>query len=104
MGHHIVGYFGGIIDTTNVSAVLKLNLSKTDFYSEKYTSFLIWNPYDNDTSVSINIGSQVYDIYNSVNNLFIHLDAMGLIQINIPGSNSVIITLVPDGAEIEMNW
>jgi len=101
-GSSHVGYLGGIIDTTNVNAVLKLNLSKTDFYSEKYTSFLIWNPYDNDTSVSINIGSQVYDIYNSINNVFIHLDAMGLIQINIQGSNSVIITLVPDGAEIEM--
>ncbi|MBC8319373.1 MAG: T9SS type A sorting domain-containing protein [Bacteroidetes bacterium] len=102
-GSSHVGYLGGIVDTTNVSAVLKLNLSLTDFYAEKYSSFLMWNPYDTDTSVTIDIGSQVYDIYNSINNSFMYHDVIGIIQIPIPASNSVIITLVPNGAAIEMS-
>nr|NQU92515.1 T9SS type A sorting domain-containing protein [Bacteroidota bacterium] len=101
-GSSHVGYLGGIIDTTDVSAILKLNLSKTDFYAEKYTSFLMWNPYDADTSATINLGAQVYDVYNSISNLFTHNDATGFIQVTIPASNSVLITLVPDGATIEM--
>ncbi|MCF8366984.1 MAG: T9SS type A sorting domain-containing protein, partial [Bacteroidales bacterium] len=82
-------------------AVLKLNLSLTDFYSENYSTFLMWNPYQKDTLVTINLGSQINDIYNSINNQFIINDATGIIQILIPASNSVIITLVPDGATIE---
>jgi len=101
-GSSHVGYLGGIVDTTNVSAILKLNLSKTDFYAEKFPSYLMWNPYDLDTVVSINIGSQICDIYNSINNNFIQNYVSGLVQISIPASNSVVITLVPNNAVIQI--
>lgn len=96
-----VGYLGAIVETTNVIAILKLNLSVTDFYSENYPSFLLWNPYENDTSVIINIGSQSKGIYNSINNQFIYNDVIGSINILIPALNSVLITLVPSDAIIE---
>ena len=100
-GSSHVGYLGGIIDTTNVKAILKLNLTKTDFYAENYPSYLLWNPYENDTTVSINIGEQELDIYNSLNNSFIIEDASGIVNITIPATNSVLLVYVPVGAQIK---
>ncbi len=102
-GSSHVGYFGGIIATTNVDAVLKLDLCKTDFYSTSHPSFLIWNPYENDTTVTINVGSSEVDIYNSIENTFIKNDVSGTIDISIPAKNSVILVYVPNNAEIEYN-
>ncbi len=96
-----VGYFGGIISTTNVDAVLKLDLCKTDFYATSYPSFLIWNPYDNDTTITINVGGSEVDIYNSLENAFIINDVSGIINISIPANNSVMLVYVPNNAEIE---
>ncbi len=100
-GSSHVGYLGGILDTTNVKAVLKLNLTKTDFYTENYPSYLFWNPYTAETTISINVGTQVSDIYNSISNSFIVEDATGIINITIPAENSVLLVYVPNGAAIE---
>ncbi|MDA3906740.1 MAG: T9SS type A sorting domain-containing protein [Bacteroidales bacterium] len=95
-----VGYFGGIVFTTNVEAILKLDLCKTDFYSTSYPSFLLWNPYDITTTISMNIGEEVVDVYNSIENTFILNDVSGTVDISIPANMSVLLVYVPNNAEI----
>lgn len=98
-----VGYLGGIVSRTNVEAVLKLDLCKTDFYSNAYPSFLIWNPYDNDTTISLNVGEDIIDIYNSIDNAFILNDVSGTLDISIPANKSLILVFVPNNAEMTNN-
>lgn len=95
-----VGYLGAMISMTNVEAVLKLDLCKTDFYSNAYPSFLIWNPYDNDTLISLDVGEETIDIYNSIDNAFILNNVSGTVDISIPANKSVILVYVPNNANL----
>lgn len=95
-----VGYFGGIISTTNVDAILKLDLCKTDFYSTAFPSFLLWNPYDTETTITLNVGDEKIDVYNAIKNAFILNDVSGMVDISIPANTSVILVYVPNNAEI----
>src|ERR1035437_3055617 len=64
-----VGIFGGIIDTTNVEAILKLDMLKTDYYHDSaYPTYLIYNPYTFIQIVNLNVGSGQHDIYDAVSN------------------------------------
>jgi len=99
-----VGYFGGIISTTNVEAVLKLDLCKTDFYSNTYPSFLLWNPYDFTTTVSLNVGEEEVDVYNSIENAFILNGVSGTVDISIPANKSVLLVYIPVNAEITYDY
>ncbi len=59
-GSSHVGIFGGIIDTTNISMILKLDLLKTDyFHKDAFPSFLYYNPYPSEKSVAIDVGNAV---------------------------------------------
>jgi hypothetical protein len=98
-----VGYFGGIISTTNVDAILKLDLCKTDFYATSYPTFLLWNPYNTDTTVSMNVGNNAIDIYNSIANTFIYTNVNNIVDVVIPASSSVILVYVSKDAQIEYN-
>ena len=99
-GSSHVGYLGGIVSTTNIAAVLKLDLCKTDFYSNAYPTFLIWNPYDQVTTISLNVGEDIIDVYNSMDNTFLLNDVSGNVDITIPANKSVLLVYVPDMAEI----
>lgn len=95
-----VGYFGGIIESTNVKKILKLDLCKTDFYGSSYPTYLLWNPYDKDTTVSINVGEMAIDIYNSLDNNFSHNSVSNIVEFTLPAYNSVILVYVPTSAII----
>ncbi len=98
-----VGYFGSLIDTTNIEAILKLDLTKTDFYSTAYPTFLLWNPYATDTIISLNVGEEQKDIYNVIENEFILNELSGHVEILIPAHKSIILVYVPDDAEIVLD-
>lgn len=96
-GSSHVGYLGAIVDTTNIEAILKLDLCATDFYASSYPTYLIWNPYNNDTTISINVGASPIDIYNSIENKYIVQNVSGNTSITIPAKNSVILVYIPNG-------
>tara|TARA_R110000868_G_scaffold396971_4_gene669473 strand:- start:231 stop:3452 length:3222 start_codon:yes stop_codon:yes gene_type:complete len=93
-----VGYFGSIIDTTNVEGILKLDLLKTDFFrDEAYPTYLINNPYESSKTVSIDVGNGSKDIYESTTNSFISTGITGDTEITIPALSSFVIVLTPSG-------
>ncbi len=103
-GSSHIGIFGGIIDTTNVPMILKLDLLKTDyFHTAAYPSLLYYNPYSEDKSVMIDVGSGMHDVYNAVTNTIIKSGVTGTTTITIPADAPVLAVIIPAGAVITYN-
>ncbi len=97
-GSSHVGILGGIIDTTNVPMILKLDVLKTDYYHPAaYPTYLFFNPYDSSKSVEIDVGSGQKDLYDAVTNQFLVTGASGLTSFIIPGSSAALIVVTPSG-------
>ncbi|MDA3860559.1 MAG: T9SS type A sorting domain-containing protein [Melioribacteraceae bacterium] len=97
-GSSHVGIFGSVIDTTDVKGILKLDLLKTDFFrDDAYPTYLIYNPYDVEQTISFDVGFASSDIYESTSNSYLKSGVSGLTQINIPALRSYIVVLTPSG-------
>ncbi len=97
-GSSHVGIFGAIIDTTNISRILKLDVLKTDYYrSTAYPTYLYFNPYAQDTMVSIDVGNTSCDLYDAVNNTFLDQNVIGLTSFPIAADAAVLVVLTPAG-------
>ncbi len=100
-GSSHIGIAGGIIDTTDVSMILRLDLLKTDyFHTDAYPSYLYYNPYTTGKQVTINTGSGSYDIYDAVSNTIIAGGVTGNALITIPADAAVIAVIIPSGTTI----
>ena len=100
-GSSHVGIAGGIIDTTDVSMILRLDLLKTDyFHSNAYPSYLYYNPYTNSRQVTFDAGSGSHDIYDAVSNTVIAGGVTGNTLITIPADAAVIAVSIPAGSTI----
>jgi len=100
-GSSHVGILGGIIDTTNVTGILKLDLRKTDYFQDNaYPSFLFYNPYDQLKSVTFDVGSQTIDLYDAVSKSFIATGISGQTSLNVPADGALLIVLAPAGGTI----
>lgn len=99
-----VGILGGIIDSTNIPMILKLDLLKTDyFHDEAHPTYLMYNPYEDEQSIELEVGWGIYDIYDAVSSSFIQYSASGTTAINIPADNALILVMVPAGSDIQSN-
>ncbi|MCU7497087.1 MAG: T9SS type A sorting domain-containing protein [Ignavibacteria bacterium] len=95
------GIFGGIIDTTNVEKILRLDLLKTDYFHAKaYPTYLYFNPYGSDKSVVMELGSGTHDIYDAVSGSFIKTGVSGSAEITIPADRAVIAVITPSGGRV----
>ncbi len=93
-----VGYLGAILDTTNVEKILRFDLLKTDFYHDTaYASYLYYNPYTSEKTITIKLPAGSYDLYDAVSNAFLSRGTSGNADVSIPASMARIIVLVPAG-------
>ena len=100
-GSSHVGILGGIIDSTNVRMILKLDVLKTDFYrDDAYPTYLYFNPYTEDQVVEIDVGEGIYDLYNTVTNEFLTTGVSGKTSVIIPGDQAVQLVITPNGGSI----
>jgi hypothetical protein len=100
-GSSHVGIFGGIIDTTNVDMILRLDVLKTDYFNDTaYPTYLYYNPYDTIQQVNIDLNSESYDLYDAVSNEFISTQATGFVTFNIPADAAVLLVLTPANGTI----
>jgi hypothetical protein len=99
-----VGIFGGIIDTTNIEGILKLDVLKTDYYHDTaYPTFLFYNPYTIYHTVNLNTGPGQHNVYEAVNNSFIFNNVSGIAAITIPGNSAVLVVITPAGGTLTYN-
>ncbi|MDR3667655.1 MAG: T9SS type A sorting domain-containing protein [Ignavibacteriaceae bacterium] len=99
-----VGIFGGIIDTTNVEGILKLDLLKTDYYhAPAYPSYLFYNPFTSSQQIQFNAGTGQHNLYDAVSNTFLQSNISGVVNISIPANSAVIIVVTPSGGTLIYN-
>ena len=100
-GSSHVGILGGIIDTTNIEMILRLNVLKTDYFSDaSYPSYLYYNPYDTIQSVQIDVGSGTYDLYDALLNDFINTEVTGVVNFDIPADEAILLVITPPNGNI----
>ena len=95
------GIFGGIIDTTNVQRILRLDLLRTDyFHAPAYPTYCYFNPYASDTAVSLTLGAGAYDLYNTVTKTFLAQGVTGTVAVTVPASSAIVVVTAPAGGTI----
>jgi hypothetical protein len=95
-GSSHVGIFGGIIDTTNVPMILRLDVLKTDyFHSTAYPTYLYFNPDSIRHSVNFDAGSGQHDLYDAVTHSFVLENVSGLISLPINANSAIVAVLAP---------
>ncbi len=100
-GSSHVGILGGIIDTTNVSKILQLDMLKTDYFQNNaYPTYLYFNPYENEQIVEIDLGDDTYDLYDAVSNDLFSYGESGITEITIPGDEAIQVVLAPAGGVV----
>ncbi|RFS27065.1 hypothetical protein DVR12_04235 [Chitinophaga silvatica] len=101
-GH--VGIFGSIIRTTNVNGILQLNLLATDFFREKaYPTYLYYNPYSESKSVTVPVGTEEVDIYDTVSRQFIARNVSGNYEMAMNGKTAAVTVFVPAKGKVKRN-
>lgn len=97
-----VGIFGSIIRPTNVEGILQLNLLATDFFHDKaYPTYLYYNPYETDTTISIiRPDKQKVDLYNTVSGEFVSKNVSAEFNMTIPAKSAVVIVESPAGGKV----
>lgn len=100
-GSSHVGMLGGIVDTTDVEGILRLDLRKTDFFgADAYPTYLYYNPHTEDKAVTVELGAGTYDLYDAVSNQFVLKGASGSVQVSIPADQATMLVLAPAGGAV----
>ncbi len=100
-GSSHVGIFGGIIDTTDVPMILRLDVLNTDFFhAPAYPTYLYFNPYDTEQTVRVEVGHTSCDLYDAVSNTFLARNVSGVSRVAIPANGAVLLVLAPAGGTL----
>ncbi len=96
-----IGYLGAIVEVTNVEKILKLNLTKTDFFGAgSYPTFLIFNPYSSSQTIAFDAGNSLVDLYDAATETFILKNVSGSINLPVLANQALIVTLTPANGKI----
>jgi len=95
-GSSFVGVFGGIIETTNVPGVLKLDCLATDYFrAPAWPTFLYYNPHAEVKTVEIDLGADAKNVYDAVANRFFLRDVAGNASLTIGPDAAVLAVIAP---------
>ncbi len=104
-GSSHAGYLAGIVDTTDVPMILKLDLRATDFFSSgAYPTYLLYNPYEESKEVLIDIGSTSSDLYDMVSKEFAAVGVDGEVPLTVPSDEAIVIVVVPSGGVVTYEY
>lgn len=96
-----VGFFGAIIQATNVEKILQIDCRATDMFrkQEAYPTWLYYNPYETAKEVMIDLGPKKVDLYDSVNRKILQRNVSGKVTVNILPDAARLLVLVPAGSK-----
>jgi len=101
-GSSHVGMLGSLLDTTDVEAILRVDLCKTDFYGDKtFPVYLYYNPYETEKTISYHSQGASCSLYESTSNQFVATGVTGDISLTVPALTAFIVTEIPSDALIE---
>ncbi len=97
-----VGIFGAIVDTTDVSMILRLNCNATDFYASKpYPVYLYYNPYPATREVTYTSSGSETDVFDIVSKKYVAKGVSRNTKVKIPARSASILVELPAGSKIE---
>ncbi|HOI33110.1 MAG TPA: hypothetical protein PLC47_10110, partial [Bacteroidales bacterium] len=98
------GIFGAIIQPTNVEGILKLDCLATDFYNaEAYPTFLLYNPYTEDKTVSYHtIASSHTQLFDVITQKIMAETDTNTIELVIPARSSRLVVEIPKNIKLKM--
>jgi len=100
-GSSHLGIFGGIIDTTDVKRILRLDATKTNYFSPgSYSTYLIFNPYAADSIIAFDVGSGSHDIYDAVSHSFLQTNITGSTSLVVPADAAILAVITPAGGPV----
>jgi hypothetical protein len=103
-GSSHAGILGGIIDTTDVPMILRLDVLKTDyFHAPAYPTFLYFNPDAAQHSVNFDAGPGMHDIYDAVSHTFILQNVTGVVRLPVGANSAVVAVIAPAHGTIGYN-
>ena len=93
-----VGYLAAVVDTTNVTGILQIDVLATDWYhQDAYPTYLYYNSYDIPMVVDLPLPPGSHDIYDLISNQILLNAVSGTAQINIMEDNALLVAIVPVG-------
>ena len=94
-----VGYLASLLQTTDVSGILLLDVNKTDFFGQNaFPSYVVYNPYGSNQQVTLPLGSSAIDIYDAISQTKIATGVSGNSQITVPANQAMLLVYLPAGA------
>ena len=100
-----VGYLAAVVDSTEVPGILRLDLRETDVYrTPSYPSYLVYNPYDTERTITVPLPFGTYDVYDAAENAFLARGVSGRPAITIPPDAArVLVFPTAGGAETSVD-
>lgn len=100
-GTSAVGYLGAIVEKTNVSKILKLDVLATDFFGDDaYPTFLFYNSYNTPQTVQFAVGNDPVDVYDALTETFLLENVTGTVDLTIPALEALLVTTTPAGGAV----
>lgn len=100
-GSSSVGYLAAVLDFTDVSGILLLDVNKTDFFLEEaYPTYALYNPYPEEKVVTLTLPSGSHDIYDAISETTIRTAVSGTTSVIIKADEAVLLTYVPAGTAL----
>ncbi|WP_040949739.1 hypothetical protein, partial [Gorillibacterium massiliense] len=97
-GSSHVGFFGGIIEQTEVEGILRLDCLRTDFFrAPAYPTHLFYNPYGEDRAVAAPLSQSGMRCYDAVTHRLLPLTDDRLV---IPAHGAVLAVTLPADGEL----
>ena len=95
-----IGILGGIIDTTDVKGILRLDCNATDFYAKRpYPVYLVYNPYPEVKAISWK-GKGGSDLFDVVSKDYVARDVHSGQKIMIPAKSARVLYVLPAGTKV----
>jgi hypothetical protein len=92
-------WWDALVRPTEDPFILRLDLTRSDFLSERaYPTFLYYNPWDVERSVTIEMGEEAHDIYGLKQHSWLARSEARTTVLTLPPMEAQVIVLCPAGA------
>jgi hypothetical protein len=96
-----IGYLGAIVEPTEVSRILQLDVLKTDFFAAAaYPTYLYYNPYGQTETITLALGNEPVDVYDALTETFLAQNVSGDLSVSLLADAARMLVICPAGGEI----
>ncbi len=90
------GWMAALFQTSDVPGILQIDCLATEAFPPTcYPTLLLYNPYAVPEQVTVNIGTNVSDLYDAVAGVFVATNVSGSVRVNIAPDAAVVLTECP---------